>query len=113
MSRLAPVLAFGLMVVSIAAPATLVMWSLMAQWPHWSRYGEPLGWFTVGYGLERVGVDLRWVDACRTDPSWQEVHRVVSWVLDINLTVGLLVLAALLVPAALRLVGGIERAVRS
>ncbi|PWC44932.1 hypothetical protein [Azospirillum sp. TSO22-1] len=110
MSRLAPILSFVLLVASIAAAATLVLWSVLAQWPHWSRYGEPLAWFNVGYGLEWLGLDLGWVDVCRTDPAWQEVHRVVAWVLDVNLTIGVLTLAVVLVPVSVRVANGLERA---
>ena len=110
MSRLAPAVSFGLITLSIGAVSTLLLWSVMAQWPHWTRYGTPLAWFNVGYGLERLGFDLAWVDACRADPSWQEFHRAATWVLGSNLTVGLLVMAAVTIPLSVWLANGLERA---
>ncbi|TWA72876.1 hypothetical protein FBZ82_102477 [Azospirillum brasilense] len=109
MSRIATAVSFGLTTLSIGTLSTLLLWSVMAQWPHWTRHGEPLAWFNVSYGLERLGLDLAWVEACRADPSWQTFHRAASWVLGSNLTVGLLAAAAVMIPLSVWGANAVER----
>lgn len=109
MARYPQLVSFATVLAAITLAATLVLSSALVQLPHWQRYGEPLWWFNLGYGLEWLGFDLAWVAACKADPALQDVHRVVTWFLDTNLTSLALLFAVLLISLAVFLSPAIER----